>query len=217
MIKKILIFFALILTLTTSFVFLASCDKDNDGDEGGNAGEDNTDGDKTDDTDEDGEDSGESSSTTATRGNKVGNLCLDYDLSTILGTEKVNIKNFRGKVVVINFWGTWCDPCKSELPHFDEVATEYADDVVIIAIHSVQGKNNAEAYVTENYPNSNIIFLYDESGSRSDKYYSMLGCNGNYPYTIILDKNGVITYKDDGVISKTDLISEIGIANGETK
>lgn len=219
MMRKLLIFWGLILTFTVSTVFLSSCDKDNDSDGNGDEVEDNTDGNETDGNETDGDetDSDENGGTTATRGNKVGNLCLDYSLSPIIGTEKVNIKNFRGKVVVINFWGTWCDPCKSELPHFDEVATEYADDVVIIAIHSVQGKNNAEAYVTENYPNSNIIFLYDESGSRSDKYYSMLGCNGNYPYTIILDKNGVITYKDDGVISKTDLISEIGIANGETK
>ena len=165
--------------------------------------------------------SGESNSNTNSSlppyGRAIGNRCIPTDLSLVSGDGTVNINDYIGKVVVINFWGTWCDPCKSELPHFDEVATEYADEVVIIAIHSVQGKSAAEPYVTENYPNSNIIFLYDDTGSRFDKYYSMLGCNGSYPYTLILDENGVITYKDDGVISKTDLISEIEIAKGETK
>lgn len=146
------------------------------------------------------------------KGNKVGDICHSYDLELLLEDGKVNIEDYRGKVVVINFWGTWCNPCKAELPHFNDVAGEMADEVVIITVHSAAaGTYNPEMYdVTAKLPDSKIIFAQDTPiGTSTDKYYTMLGCKGGYPYTIILDADGIITHKQLGAMSKDVLVALI--------
>ena len=146
----------------------------------------------------------------ASVGSNVGDQCRAYDLELIDGSGTVNVSDFKGKVVVINFWGTWCTPCVNELPHFDDVAEEYADDVVVIAIHSVQGKNTAQDFVDSHYPDSNMIFAYDESlTSTMDKYFTALGGSDYYPRTIIVDKEGIISFTIDGALTHEELVTEV--------
>ncbi len=119
-----------------------------------------------------------------------------------------------GKVTVINFWGTWCPPCVGELPEFSEVATEYKDRATIVAIHSVQNfKTGAVSHIRNNFADSDIIFAADEDRGEGNIYfdecYETFGGNGYYPYTIIIDENGVITYAKEGALSKAALISKI--------
>ena len=149
-------------------------------------------------------------------GNKVGNLCPSLELEVfdengLSGTKVDPAKS--GKVTVINFWGTWCASCVAELPFFDSAATEYGDDVVIYAVHTVDDFNTASAYVNNNYKDSSIVFVKDEAGNGADAYYKLLGgAYGAYPFTIILDENGVITFKQLGSITENDLITEINKA-----
>ncbi len=146
-------------------------------------------------------------------GHNVGNLAIDFPLEFISGEGKDSIKNHRGKVVVINFWGTWCDPCKSELPHFNQLAEEYSDDVVFFAIHSVQGIQNAPLYIKNNFSDSKMLFLKDvplsASSESSGMYYILLGGIGYYPRTLVLDADGVITYTIDRAVSYDELKEEI--------
>ena len=143
-------------------------------------------------------------------GNAVGKRCIPSDLELISGEGTVNIKDHLGKVVVLNFWGTWCGPCKGELPHFDEVAEEYAEDIVIITVHSYSGLVNAPEYINQNFHNSKMIFAND---NETDKYYRALNPGlGSWPVTIFLDADGVITNKIVGAIEKDALIAEINKA-----
>lgn len=116
-----------------------------------------------------------------------------------------------GKITVINFWGTWCPPCVGELPHFSEVAKEYKGEVCVVAIHSdYKFTVNSVDLVRNDYSDSDIIFAKDKNTSGGlDDLHSLCGGKGSYPYTIIIDENGVITYKVVGAISKDKLISEI--------
>ena len=146
-------------------------------------------------------------------GSSVGFRCPTYSLELVDGSGKVNVKDFKGKVVVINFWGTWCGPCKQELPDFDQVATEYKDDVVVLAIHSVTTKNEAPAYIAENFPDSDMIFAYDLPLTTTiDMYFNLLGGKSAYPRTLILDRDGVITYTYDGKLEHSKLVEEINKA-----
>lgn len=131
-------------------------------------------------------------------GTKIGDIMKGVELEIINGDETVNVEDYRGKVVVFNLWATWCGPCVSELPEFDEFASDYKDDVVIIAAHVSNRNGNASSYVATNFPNSDIIFAYD---TPSDDAYIAAGGDGFVPYTVILDPNGVIVYSDSGALS----------------
>ncbi len=134
---------------------------------------------------------------TAAEGNQVGDLCYGYGLEVVPGDGSETIDpTATGNVTVINFWGTWCTPCVNELPYFDQVAREYADSVTVIAVHSSLSGNTAAGYVQEHYPDSPIIFALDyaldETGLTSG-YYTSLGGRGTYPYTVVLDEDGIIS------------------------
>ncbi len=127
----------------------------------------------------------------------MGQLCYTADVPLIGENGTFNIAEHRGKMTILNFWGTWCGPCMLELPDFDLIATEYADQVNVVALHSDYCKENAYAYVQENFPNSKIIFGVDTA----EAYYTKLGGDGSYPMTWILDENGVIIAKYVGMIN----------------
>ncbi len=142
-------------------------------------------------------------------GTEVGDSCYSMELELIDGSGTVNIEDFRGKVVVINFWGTWCGPCKAELPHFNDAASEYAREVVVLTVHTSYGSDPVK-YVNENYPDSKIVWAYDEALDKySDVYYTTLGGKSSYPMTLVLDEEGVITFVREGSMSHDELIGAI--------
>jgi thiol-disulfide isomerase/thioredoxin len=125
-------------------------------------------------------------------GNTVGTLCYGEELSVItkdsIGDTSVNPAT-TGKITVINFWGTWCTPCVKELPYFDRIATDFGETVNVIAIHTNMISETAPEYIGKYYAESNITFAQDTA---DEGYYAKLGGRGTYPYTVILDENGVI-------------------------
>ena len=134
--------------------------------------------------------------TEAPVGYKPGNRCPGYELPVITGdgaTEETVNPTATGKVTVINFWGTWCGPCVSELPHLEELAENYADSVTVIAVHSTQDWKKAPDFLAENYPDSPIVFSWETGDDYNGEYYLMLGGEGYYPYTVVLDANGTVT------------------------
>ena len=154
---------------------------------------------------------------TIPEGNEVGMRCFGMDLEVVdengATGETVNPAK-TGKVTVINFWGVWCGPCKSELPHFDELAENY--DVSVIAVHSKEEKKKMAAYIQENFPDSKITFAWDITGENkyNDDYYILMGDVGAYPYTVVLDANGIITKTFIGMVSYeqlTEAVQEAGI------
>ena len=153
-------------------------------------------------------------------GTEVGDLCPDftvqvYDNATGELTEQTySPETSRGKVTVINFWGTWCDPCKAELPYFDQVASE-DPDIVIVTVHSILDAPTAPEYISTNYPNSNMLFTQDSmqtvDGAEYD-VFTLLGGRNSYPRTLILDSEGVITFAFTGSIHYAKLVAEIANA-----
>lgn len=129
-------------------------------------------------------------------GNTEGKYCYGYTLPVVTKdgvTEQTLDPSTTGKVTVINFWGTWCTPCVQELPHFEAIAEEYADQVVVIAIHSAMSSETGPDYIAEHYPDSKLVFSQDTGSGFTGEYYTMLGGRGSYPYTLVLNAEGVIT------------------------
>ncbi len=183
-------------------------ENDNANDDSMNNGE--NDGSSDDSTDDDGGNNGNSM---PSLGHEIGDLAMALPLDLVNGEGQASIENYRGKVVVVNFWGTWCDPCKSELPDFDRLAKEYSDEVVFYLVHSVQDKANAPSFITENLAESEMTFVYDAPLSSSiDMYYSLLGGKGYYPRTLVLDSSGVITFSIDRALEYDELKAVIEAA-----
>ncbi len=197
---------ALLLTLAMALSVFASCDKSdvqNDPDSSEN-GDGDSNGGKDDEISK------------IPMGSKVGQRAITKELELISGEGTVNISQFKGKVVVLNFWGTWCVPCKSELPDFNEIASEYSDSVAVVAVHTAfdaAAKAVAPDYVEQNFPNSKIYFAFDKAiGTYDDEYYTLLNGDGSYPTTFVIDERGVITKVKVGMMSYNELKNYIDAA-----
>ncbi len=142
-------------------------------------------------------------------GNQVGNLCPGYELDIVTGdgvsSEKIDPTK-TGKITIINFWGTWCGPCTTELPYFDQIATDYADTVSVVAIHSYMGAITAPAYIKEHFPESKMIFAQDADNAA---YFTTLGGADAYPYTLVLSEKGVISKIYVGPVHYEDLQKDV--------
>lgn len=134
--------------------------------------------------------------TATDRGNQVGDLCYGAELPIVTkdgDTGQILDPTATGKITIINFWGTWCTPCVNELPYFEQIAEEYGQDVTVVAIHSSISKETAPEYIGKYYDGSSLLFSWDSGEGFQGDYYTALGGRGTYPYTLILDQNGIIT------------------------
>ncbi len=123
---------------------------------------------------------------------------LDLDGKTIKDAD------FKGKIVVLNFWATWCVPCREEIPSLIELHQQYGDDGVIIVGASVDrgGVDLVKRFVQRfkiNYP----IVIADEKMMRD------FGNVEAVPTTFLIDRNGRVAGKHVGFAEKETLEREI--------
>ncbi|MHB9861574.1 TlpA family protein disulfide reductase [Streptomyces sp. YIM S03343] len=119
---------------------------------------------------------------------------LPNDLKgTTLQGKKLNIATFKGKVVVINVWGSWCPPCRAEAPHFEEVAQETANKGVAFAGVDTRENNRSAAIAFEKDYGIKYPSLYDPTG-RIVLFGFPKGASNpqTIPSTIVLDRDGRI-------------------------
>ena len=129
-------------------------------------------------------------------GSDVGQKLPGSELNIITGegiTEVTMDPTTNGKITVINFWGIWDGPCVNELPDFDQIATDFADSVIVVAVHTDMMKDAVPEYIQTNYPETEVIFLLDNA--TMDYYYTCGGESSSYPYTVLIDENGVVVAK----------------------
>lgn len=86
----------------------------------------------------------------------------DFTLSNTDG-KQVKLSEFRGKIVILNFWATWCPPCREEIPGFVKLQKEYKDDLVILGISLDTGsKNDVIPFMKKFKMNYPVLFGTDE-------------------------------------------------------
>ncbi len=126
---------------------------------------------------------------------QVGDVCYDFTLEGYNG-ESFTLSQHRGKIVVINFWGTWCGPCVAELPAFEEIRSEFSDKVELVAVHSFNLAETAVPFLEKNgWTAWGAIFLQDTSDTSNNDVNVLLGGGGEaYPYTVIVDEEGVVAF-----------------------
>ena len=149
----------------------------------------------------------------AVTGAEVGQMCPDDEIPLYNSDQTFgfSVTTTNSKVRVINFWGTWCGPCVAELPHFDELASEFDGEAVFIAIHSSYAADTALDFVLANYPESKMLF---GQGDDVDSYFYALGGGDTWPMTVVLDSEGIVTARFDGSVDYETLKAAIEDALG---
>lgn len=115
-----------------------------------------------------------------------GNQAPGFDFTTFDG-ESYTLSDFRGKVVVLNFWASWCAPCREEAPELEAAWQRYADsgDVVFLGIAYADNGPRSIAYLEE----FEISYLNaPDLGTRISDLYRIQGV----PETFIIDQNGIV-------------------------
>ncbi|MFZ3072897.1 MAG: redoxin domain-containing protein [Thermodesulfobacteriota bacterium] len=115
----------------------------------------------------------------------------DFILEDING-KKVSLKDLKGKLVALNFWATWCPPCKEEMPSFSKLDSMLGKKgLSVVAINDYENKKKAVNFAKKN--NYKFIVLIDESGKVSESYKASF-----LPTTFIIDQNGMAIGKAVG-------------------
>lgn len=143
----------------------------------------------------------EQTTVSAPAGNAPNFVVLDGD------GKAVQLSDFYGKPVVLNFWATWCGYCKLEMPDFDKAYKEYPD-VVFLMINATDGvyetKEKADAYVK----GEGFSFgVYYDVSSLAQNAYNLSG----YPTTVFINAQGDVVGKQVGMISYETLVEGIAM------
>lgn len=116
--------------------------------------------------------------------------------------------DYKGKVVFLNFWATWCPPCKGEMPHIEAIYKEYSkDDVIILGVAAPNLGREGSQQDIKNFLNMNgytFPVVFDNSGAVMDKY----SINA-FPTTFIIDKEGYVNKAILGPMEKAAMESLI--------
>lgn len=135
----------------------------------------------------------------------VGQRRPDYTLGSVDGSI-ISAADFDGQVVLVNFWATWCAPCREEMPMLMELREELRGDgfeVVGVALDDVQRARDFVEELDIQYPilvgSTDVMVTMQVYGNAS----------GVMPYSVLVDRDGIIRWTRLGVLERDALVSEI--------
>jgi len=148
----------------------------------------------------------------ALQGDGVGTVAPDFTLPTLEG-KQVKLSDYRGKAVLLNFWATWCGPCKVEIPWFMDLEKQYGSQglVVVGIAMDDDGKDGVTKFAREMKIDYPVLVGND---AVADQYGGVAGL----PTTFYVDRNGKIVKKVAGLVSHSEIEDGIkaALATGST-
>ena len=115
----------------------------------------------------------------------------DFALKSNSG-ENLRLSEFQGEVVMINFWASWCGPCRQEMPLLDELYTQYQPlGFTILGVNVEEDSSKARQMLKENPVNFPILF---DTKSEVSKLYNVVAM----PSTVLVDRDGRVRYLHQG-------------------
>lgn len=133
---------------------------------------------------------------------EIGKSAPSFQLTDIDG-QSISLSDFKGKTVLLNFWATWCGPCRSEMPYIQEVYDERSEPgLVILAVNIGESLTKVEEFIQD----YNLTFpvLLDREGNVAEKYNIRA-----IPTTYLVDGDGIIKDIKIGAFSSVAEIEDI--------
>lgn len=131
----------------------------------------------------------------------------DFQLVNLEG-ETVALSDHRGSVVLVNFWATWCPPCRAEMPLLQEFAERYDQQMVVLAVNSGEDEPVVRNFVETT--GLDLVFLLDPTNSVATLYRVR-----GFPTSLFIDENGILQATHIGELDETLLMSylqKVGVA-----
>jgi peroxiredoxin len=122
---------------------------------------------------------------------KVGQRAADFELRDLEG-KSVRLSTLRGKAVLVDFWASWCEPCKKEIPALAQLARKLAtQNIVIIAINVDAKRETAESFLKDHNVALNVLL---------DPKQTVIGLYEppKMPTSFVLDRQGVVRFANFG-------------------
>ena len=130
------------------------------------------------------------------------NTIISFDLPTSSG-EKWSTQLIHDKVVLVNFWATWCAPCRTEIPLLLAVQTRHAHEIQVVGI-AVDDAESVRVFEDEVGLNYVSLIGLTEGPELMRRY----GSAGELPLTLVFDRTGVLRYRKTGELTGDD--SQVG-------
>ncbi len=124
----------------------------------------------------------------------------DFSAETLTGAS-ITLSRLRGKPTLINFWASWCGPCRQELPALQDAYTRYQNDINFVAVNVKEAKNTIQTFAENNGLTFPIVL--DLSGRISSQLYQVRGI----PTTFFIDSRGVIVERHVGPLNDQSIDS----------
>lgn len=137
--------------------------------------------------------------------NPTARALPDTQWDNLLGGQN-SLLEWQGKVLVVNHWATWCEPCRREIPMFMAVRAQYAEqglELIGVAHDDEQAVRRYVDSMGMDYPQ----LLAGPAQGRA--WLAALGSNGSLPLTLVFDRDGQLRAKKLGLMSKGELIKSI--------
>lgn len=132
-------------------------------------------------------------------GLKIGAKAPNFSLITLDG-KQVELSDYEGKKVMLNFWATWCPPCKKEMPDMEKYTQQAGDDVVVLAVN-IDPENDVQAFVEDNGITFTIPLDSQSAKNPVNERYKIL----SIPTTYFIDKKGIIRNKVISAMTLKDM------------
>lgn len=124
----------------------------------------------------------------------IGKIAPDFTLKTVDNRSQHSLKDFRGEVVLLDFWASWCPPCKKSLPELTRLQAQY-EGMKVLTINIDDKSENAADFIAK--LNLKLITLYDREKTVVENY-NIAGM----PSALLIDRKGVVRHIFSGYTEK---------------
>lgn len=131
----------------------------------------------------------------------VGDQAPEFTLEDMDG-DLIRLSDYKGKFVILNFFASWCPPCREEAPDLQAFEEEYGDQVKLLILDRAEPKQSVQKFIDEF--NATSTFLLDKNDSMAKPY----GVTGQ-PETFFIDEKGVIRFHQIGPMTKSFMVETV--------